>query len=130
MRGVMLGPLPLPEPDRLFHESYLPGDSPFSPGAMLDRHLHEYRARQYSFEHLAAFASREVTLSGGGEAVRLAGTAVEPGLFDVMGTVPALGRAFDADERDDAHWVLLSDNLWRARFGADSHVVGRSLTLD
>lgn len=57
---------------------------------------------------------------------------VDAGFFDVFRTQPALGRAFRADERepDRSGVVILSDGLWRTRFGADPGIVGQRVRLD
>jgi putative ABC transport system permease protein len=131
VRGVLLRPLPFPEPERLFLVSYLPTDMPFELGpGMVDRQWLEYRGRQHSFVHVATYDTHEATLSGAGDAERFTGARVEPAFFAVMGVQPAIGRAFAADERDDSDVVILGDHLWRTRFGADPAVTGRTVTLN
>ena len=71
-------------------------------------------------------------MTGGGPAFRVTGAKVSAELFGVLGVVPALGRTFRSGEDQVARdgVVLLSDGLWRSRFGGDPRVVGRTLTVD
>ncbi len=87
------------------------------------------------FTGLAAFANgAEVDLSlGGGEPARAMATVVSGNYFGVLGVRPALGRLLDPDDdrvRDGSPVVVLSDGLWRRRFGADPAVVGASVRLN
>jgi putative ABC transport system permease protein len=70
--------------------------------------------------------------TGDGEPQRLQAARVSPNLFSVLGVSPAFGRAFalDEDKLGNDRVVLLSDALWRNRFGADRGVVGRQIRLD
>src|SRR5262249_32066215 len=72
-------------------------------------------------------------LTGEGEPERLLGARVTANLFDILGVYPAIGRPFteEREHRDPAAYVaLLSDRLWRRRFGADPAIVGRSIRLN
>ena len=72
-------------------------------------------------------------LADGGEPQRITAVPVSASLGDVLGVRPQIGRMFSADE-DRAgkaeRCVVLSDGLWRRRFGADGRIVGRVVTLD
>jgi putative ABC transport system permease protein len=92
----------------------------------------EIAERSRSFEAVAVLRAWQPTLIGGAEPERLEGQRVSAEYFRVLGVVPALGRAFEAE---DDRWggpsvVILSDALWRRRFAADSAVVGRQITLN
>ena len=84
------------------------------------------------FESAGAFVGRSVNLSGTGDPVRLDGALVSHGFFDALGVTPAVGRAFSRDEDSPGrdHEVVLGDQVWRDRFGADPGVVGRAIALD
>ena len=92
----------------------------------------DWRERSRSFDSLAMMRSWQPTLVTNGEAERLPAVRVSWNYFDMLGVAPALGRSFTADEDRPDHWrvVLLSDALWRRRFGADPSVVGRSLVMN
>jgi putative ABC transport system permease protein len=70
--------------------------------------------------------------AGGCEPQRLEGARVGVNLFSLLGVSASLGRTFTADEDEAgrAHVVVLSDALWRGRFGADSAVLGRQIRLN
>jgi predicted permease len=92
----------------------------------------DYRARNHSFESMAAFTRKDVQLSGLGEPVRLNGFAVTSGYFRVLRLQPELGREFDfnAELKGNGQQVILSDRVWRTRFGADRSIIGNKITLD
>jgi putative ABC transport system permease protein len=71
-------------------------------------------------------------LTGEGEPERVQGALVTPGLFDVLGVRPALGRTFIAEEGREGQnlVVLLSYGLWQRRFGADPDIIGKSVSLN
>src|SRR6185295_16722989 len=85
-----------------------------------------------SFEAIEAFYTGKMTLEqreGPPFAARTA--AVRPTFFSLAGQHPLLGRVFTADElASHQPVVLLSEAMWRSRFGADPGVIGRSVTLD
>jgi putative ABC transport system permease protein len=93
----------------------------------------DWRAQATRFEDLAAFDSQLMTLAGADESERIATEFVSAPYFSLLGVKPALGRTFDAGDDDvskPSRVIVLSDGLWRRRFGADPQVVGRSITLN
>jgi predicted permease len=129
--GVLLRPLPLGEPERLLalkHQGREGADQlPMSQGLYL-----LYRERASTLEGIGLYASTMVNLVGEGEPERIPGQVVTPGLFDVLRVRPAIGRGFTEDEGrpDGAQVVVISDGLWRANFGADPGVLGRTLDVN
>jgi putative ABC transport system permease protein len=91
-----------------------------------------WQERATSFASIAAFAAWPATLSGPDDAVRLRTGVVTPRFFDTVGVAAALGRGFvDADGAPGAPpVVVLSDGLWRRRYGADAGIVGKPVTVD
>src|SRR5690606_29414948 len=81
---------------------------------------------------LAMYGNWTPTLTGAGDPVRLQVVRATPTFADVLRVRPALGRWFTAEEaqRGDFGAAVLSDRLWRERFGADPGVVGRMITLE
>jgi len=133
VNGVLLRPMPFPEPERLFLVSYALQHGPFENGpSMVDSDYLEFRRQDQVFERIAGFAGNSANLTGAGDPVRIPTANVTPDFFPVLRVDPAIGRAFLADEdqpgRDRV--MLLSDKLWRNRFGGDSHILGRTVTLD
>ena len=92
----------------------------------------EIVARSRSFEAVAVLRTWQPTVTGLDRAERLDGQRVSAGYFRVLGIAPALGRDFqpEDDRLDGPAVVILSDALWRSRFGADRGIVGREITLD
>ncbi len=130
INGVLLKRLPYEQPDRLVRVFLSNGTYPKFPLNPFD--FRDFRARNGSFESMAAFHRGDVQLSGSGEPVRLYGFGITAGYFHVLGLRPQLGREFDraAEVPGNGLQVVISDRLWRTRFGADPGVVGRKITLN
>jgi predicted permease len=128
---VLLRPLPYREPDRLvkvWREAFRgTGRGEFSAGNYRD-----WKRRARSFEAMGAYRPLAANLVGQGEPARVSGWAVDPDLFLTLGTRPALGRLLLAsDDLEGAPGAaVLSDGLWRARFGEDPGILGRKILLD
>jgi putative ABC transport system permease protein len=92
----------------------------------------ELAERARGFSTIAVMKAWQSTATGPAEPERLTGQRVTAGYFRVFGVAPALGRDFaDSDDRANGpRVVILSDALWRRRFGADPAIVGRTITLD
>jgi len=88
--------------------------------------------RSRSFESLTVLRSWQPTVTGQADPERLEGQAVSASYFQVLRVGPTLGRSFDSsDDRPNGSKVaILSDKLWRRRFGADPAIVGRAISLD
>ena len=130
VNAALLRPLPYPEPERLVRVfSERDGDAwTVSPPDFVD-----WRDQAGVFQHAAALNSgSDFTLTGTDTPERVPGAQVTPDFFAVLGTTPALGRAFTADNgvvgQDKV--AVLSDELWRRRFGASPDIVGKSIELD
>ena len=127
--AVLLRPLPYADPDRLV----LIGERgpTGSAGNVGYATFVDWRARSRGFAEMAAIRSWTPTLIAGGEAERIAGMRVSANFFQMLGVKPALGRDFTAAEDSPAGWqvVVLSDGLWRRKFGGDPSVIGRVITF-
>jgi putative ABC transport system permease protein len=129
IHSVLLSPLPYPESDRLvaIAETGWGTVWPTSYPNYLD-----WRAAQHSFDEIAVSRRDDFNLSGAGEPERFSGLFVTASYFRVLKVSPKLGRVF-YDEEDSvagANPVILSEHLWRSRFGADPAIIGRKLTLN
>ena len=129
--AVMLRPLPYPEPDRLvkiFEVTDRGNLNNTSGGAYLD-----WQSNQTTFDAMAVVNSVTVNLRASDSPERLNGMAVSHEFLEVFGVRPVVGRGFlPADDQlgQDNNVVLLTDELWRSRFGADRGVVGQTILLD
>jgi predicted permease len=127
--AVVLQPLPLREPDRLFlvGETYQGQLSSMSVGIFVDA-----AAGAPAFEGLAAERFSNVNLSDGITPERVLAGYVTANFFDVMGAAPAIGRTFttDEDQPGNDRVIVLSHRLWMRRFGASAAVVGRPIRMN
>ena len=133
VNSVLLRPLPFPEPGRLFLISYEPRSSALMMGpSMADFQYLEFRNHQREFESIATYGDDQSTLTGAGAPLRIGSAAVTKDFLRVLRMSPALGRGFLGDEGAPGHdgVVILSDKLWRERFGADRTAIGRVIRLD
>jgi putative ABC transport system permease protein len=128
--GVLLRPLPFPQPDRIVQlaETYRTDSDEMSVTAMQLESLREYGQL---FEHIAGFTDVGFNLAAGNEAERIRGVPASAEYFQVLGVHPALGREFlPVEDRGDGQRVaILSHELWLRRFGGDSAVIGRKILL-
>jgi predicted permease len=92
----------------------------------------DYRHLTQSFEGMAAITgTSDFSLAHGSESELVKGEYVTENYFDVLGVNARLGRVFtDADARAPMSLVVLSDHLWRTRFGSDSSIIGKPLSLN
>ena len=132
INAALLQPLQLPDPDRLVLLSISPRDIDFANGGLEEQVYLDVRAGDHLLDGIATFTSRQASLTGAGEPVPIGLGTVTPEFFSVLGVRPALGRAFrGGDERaTDDNVVLLSDWLWRTRFGARPDIIGATVTVD
>ena len=122
--GLLLRPLPYPDPERLVRV----GESSGGRGgvsSLTNRSLPLLEGAE-SFEHLAAYQASSLEWAGPEGGVTLRGARVSPALFPLLRTTPHLGRLFtDEEAREGADGVvLLSHRAWTNRFGSDPDVVG------
>ncbi len=130
---VLLRPLPVPEPERLVLMSNVypragAGDS--SNSGVPD--YYDRKRDVTALEELALFNDSSLAMDQDGMPTRVRVANVTPSFFRVLRVAPALGRALTEDEGEVGRErkVVLSDSLWRSRFGADPSVLGRDLRLD
>jgi predicted permease len=133
VRSVILRPLPFPQSDELYTIAYGQSDAGFwlYPG-MWDRNYLVFRDATETFAATASFGLSPVTLTGDGDATRVVRLQVTPDFFRVLGVEPAMGRTFapNEDQPGRDRVALVAHGLWRSRFGADSALLDRSITLD
>jgi predicted permease len=122
VNGILLRPLPFPQPDRLVSitDSYPAGT------------FAAIRETSKSIDVAAYREAVELNLTGLGESVRLYGTQVSANFFSLLGARTAQGRTFiegeDLPGRDRE--LILSHALWQQKFGGDLNVIGRSVLLE
>ncbi|HEY4215823.1 MAG TPA: ABC transporter permease [Gemmatimonadaceae bacterium] len=133
LNGVLLRPLPFPDPDRLLAASYKPEGMEYGvTPRMFDDHYVLFEKDTSIFEHVATYGARSLTLTGAGDPLSVSAARVTRQFFSVLGAHPQLGRAFEENDAsgDDGTAVILSDALWHARFNANPSVIGTTVTLE
>ncbi|HEY7056523.1 MAG TPA: ABC transporter permease [Vicinamibacterales bacterium] len=136
VNAVLLRPLPYKDADRLVRIVHTnPGADAVQDrrvSSMNQEQFLQWRARTRTLSYLAVFDRYTMTLTGRAEPARLAGAAVSPALFPMLGASPEIGRGFDdADERPGGgKVVVLSHQMWQRYFGLDPGIVGRTVSLD
>jgi putative ABC transport system permease protein len=130
VNGMLLNPLPYPDPDRIVRVLEKRPDGGRN-GVSTLNYL-DWVEQNEVFQYMAAQTGWGATLTGGEEPVQLRGQRVSPHYFDINGTRPALGRTFrpDEDQVGKDHVVLLSHTLWETQFGSDPSIVGQDIFLD
>src|SRR3989454_301234 len=130
LNSVLLRPLPYADPARLVMIGERQSDR--SAGNTDYTTFLDWRDRSHAFDEMALIRSWQPTLMANGEPERISAMRVSWNYFHMLGVQPALGRDFRADEDNPDRWrvLLISDRLWRHRFGADPSAVGRVVMMN
>lgn len=128
---VLVRPLPFHDSDRLVklsedHTSLgYPQMEPSPPN------YKDWRRMATSFESIEAYFGDAGTLIGSGEPERIFGARVAPGVLQLLGRQPVMGRTFvESDAVSTQNPVVISHRLWQTKFAGDPNVLGTTLTLD
>ena len=132
VNGVLLRSLPYADPDRLVVVWERHPGRAVERNVVAVRNFEGWRERSHSFTAMAGLVPLPATIGGAPNPERVVGAEVSPEYFRVLGVRPALGRDFTTEEEANggANVVMLSDGFWRAHFGADPNVSGRTLSID
>jgi putative ABC transport system permease protein len=130
VNGMLLRPLPYPDQKRLVYVEETTQDNRLQ-GAVAYPNYLDFRARNRTLQDFALFGSGLSTLRGDMEAERVPGGSGTEPLFRVLGVQPLLGRTFtrDEDRVNAPPTVVLSEDLWRRRYGADTGLIGKTIGL-
>jgi predicted permease len=130
--AVLLRPLPYPNPGQLttlFENKLQEGVS--ETGCSYPD-FEQWRAQNHVFSGMAGTSGHSLTLTGHGDPDDITTEVVTSDFFSILEVKPLLGRIFTPDDgkRGAAPVVIISENLWRSRFGADPKILGSSITLE
>jgi len=129
VNGVLLRPLPYPEPTRLMmiYETAKFGQSSVAYPDFLD-----WQRENRSFTGMAAYRGNDFNFTGSGQPEHLRGEVISASLLPVLGVNPLLGRNFlpQEDRQGAGGVVMLTGGLWKRRFAADPNILGKTLTLN
>ncbi|HKD92025.1 MAG TPA: ABC transporter permease [Terriglobales bacterium] len=130
VNGVLLRPVPYPEPDRVLKLSS--SSAQFREESVSYPNFLDWQRRSRSFDEIAAYRNDTFNFTGHGEPERLRGYMVSSTIFGALGVRPIIGRTFtpEEDQRDGNPVVLLLRDYWKTRFGGDPGVLGRGITLN
>jgi len=130
VNAVLLRPLPFPESDRL--SILFTQTTQGQTNAVSYPDLQDWRQQSESFSDLAGFSAQSVNLTGTEEPTRVVGCFVSANFFQTLRVDITRGRGFlPGDDQPGAERVaLVSDGVWRERFGADQQMIGKTLILN
>jgi predicted permease len=128
--AVLLRPLPYPGSDRLMMV-YQAAPQLGTAGPSYPN-FQDWQRTPRNFEELVAFRTSQFALSGNGEATNVIAGAVTSGYFTMFRVKPILGRTFEPgdDVPGTAGVAVLSERLWRSRFGSDPAIIGKTIQLE
>jgi putative ABC transport system permease protein len=131
VNAALLKRLPYPQPD---HLAMVWEQSPRTREANVvnPTNFVAWRARNRSFERLAALVQFDISLTGDGEPEVISNLAVSDGFFQILGIQPLLGRWFTSreDSPGNDQVAILAESLWRRRYAADPHILGREIEVN
>ena len=127
--GVLLRPLPYPDPDRIV--SIFEVTTKGYPSRLADPNFDDFRDQSHSFQAIAKYTDWTASVAGAAMPTRTTVSAVSPAFLRVLGLAPVLGRGFgDADaKRGAAPTVLVGDGYWKA-MGSPRDLSQSHLKLD
>jgi putative ABC transport system permease protein len=129
--GVLLRPLPFPEPDRIVQlaESYKQATDEMDIDSQEWKRLQDYGK---PFEYMAAYTSVGYNLATGTGAEHLRGMPVSSAYFNALGVQPFFGRDFIPDDNGGGgqRVAIISYSLWARRFAADPAQIGQKILLN
>lgn len=130
VEGVVLAPLPYFAPDRLV----MVWENNLRFPRVWDSYpnFQDWQRSAHSFDQMMAFREQEIDLTFPGMPAHLKAHQISSGFFSTLGTRLALGREFALPENQPggAPVIVISNHLWRERFGASPEALGKSVTVD
>ena len=129
VNAVVLQPLPYPHPSRLVAISEHTSKGPDTVSYL---NFLDWQHGAHSFSAMGAYTEDGLTLTGHGEPAIISTAIVSSGFFRALAISPVLGRTLQPqdDPKGAPRVVVISESLWRARLGADSQIVGKTITLN
>ena len=130
VNGVLLNPLPFPNPDKLV--ALYSKTAEFQESTISYPNFLDWVRDNHSFSKLGAFRSEEYNLTGEGEPERLHGHMISANFFPALGLHPVLGRNFlpEEDKAGAAPVAIIGDGLWKRKFGFSRDVLGKRISLN
>ena len=132
VNSILIRPLPYPDADRLVAVYAQNVQRGYHGTNISYPDYLSWRDGNRSFSALGMWTWGSLSLSGEGDAERIESSRITANLFPLLGVRPMLGRGFlPAEEQlGQHHVILLSHGLWRRKFAADAHILGRQVLVD
>jgi predicted permease len=130
VNGVLLRPLPYPQPDGIVAISEKTAN--FDRSSISYPNFLDWQRANSTFSSIAAYRSDDFSITGRGEAERVRIGMVSAGFFEILGVTPARGRLFtpEEDRLGTAPVAILSAGLWQRKFGSAPDIVGKRITMN
>lgn len=130
VNGVLLNPLPYPQPDQLV--ALRESKPNFEWGTIPYPNFRDWQKDNRTFSSMAVWRNYAFSLTGAGEAEQVNGQFVSSDFLQILGVKPLLGRPFVPGEDDigAASIAMISEGLWRRKLNSATDVLGKGLTLD
>ncbi|MGH9718387.1 MAG: ADOP family duplicated permease [Candidatus Acidiferrales bacterium] len=130
--AVLLRSFPYPDPDQLVLIFDVPLQQPDALSGISYRDFTEFREQNRVFSQMAGNSFHDLTLTGAAEPSVVNTADVTPGIFPLLNAKPLAGRTLlpEDGKQGAAPVAVLSENLWRSRFGSNPALIGQSITLD
>jgi putative ABC transport system permease protein len=132
IEGVLLKPLPYPNPDELIVLDHAAAGVNLKNAGAAPFLYFTYRDDGRVFQDVAMWQGDTVSVTGLAEPEEVRAADVTEGLLPMLGASAALGRLFTKDDASpqSADTVILTGGYWRTRFGADPSAIGKRILLD
>lgn len=130
VNGVLLNPLPYPQPERL--TALYSRTKQFQYSSISYPNFLDWQRDNRSFSALGAYRGDDFNMTGQGEPERLRAEMVSADFFSILGVKPVTGRLIDAqdDHAGAAPVVVLSQGFWKRKFGSSPQIIGQTISLN
>ena len=130
VNGVLLNPLPFPDPDKLV--VLFESKPNFKEGSISYPNFLDWQRGNHAFSSIAAYRPDSFSLTGDREPQQVQGKMVSADFFSILGVNPLMGRAFTAqeDQLGAGRVVLISSGFWKRKLGSSPDVLSRRIVLD
>src|SRR5580693_4764672 len=130
VNGVLLNPLPYPQPNQLVELWW--DRTPGQHSSVPYLNFLDWQRESTAFSAVGGYLQDNVIVTGAGEPERVDGVKISANFFDLLGVKPLLGRSFrpEEDQVGAGPVALIGDGLWKSKFGSSTDVLGKSITVD
>jgi hypothetical protein len=130
VHGVLLNPLPYPEPEQLV--TLAESKPNFASGSISFPNFRDWRKDNRTFSAMGLARESSFNLTGTGDAEQVGAQFISSDYLQLLGVKPVIGRFFSEgeDQIGASPLVLISAEFWSRKFGSPSNVVGKGITLD